>query len=121
MSGPGILIAGESIAGDADLTSAVSQIAGTIVQGNPSAVEQTLQRMPGIRLVLLEITRMDFDAGLLQRLRRNFPEVQIVLINGSGDRDLLAQAFSLGVKDAFPLPLNRDLLVERVAVLYREA
>ncbi len=119
MSEPGILVAGQTIAGDLDLLEALSKISETIATGRPSAVEQTLQRTPGIRLILLEITRADFDAGLLQRLRHDFPEVQILLINGAGDRDLLALAFSCGIKDAFLKPINRELLVERVAVLYR--
>ena len=121
MPHPGILIAGRSIAGDAPLVNAISQIAATVTRRSPLDVEQTLLRYPTVRLLLLEIDLPDFDTALLQRWRRAFPDVQIVIIDGSVDRKLLAKAFSLGVKDAFSKPLNRELLVERVEVLMREA
>ncbi|RMF61053.1 MAG: response regulator [Calditrichaeota bacterium] len=121
MPRPEILIAGRSIANDTHLVEAISQIAEPVTQASPSGVEQTLQRNPTLRLLLLEIDRNDFNVGLLRRLRRAFPHVQVVIIDGSVDRNLLAEAFSLGVKDAFPKPLNLDLLIERVAVLMREA
>ncbi len=120
MSGPGILVAGHTIAGDVNLIEAISKISETIATERPTAVIRTLQRTPTIRMLLLELTRADFDAGLLQRLRREFPWVQIILIDGRSDRDLLAGAFSLGVKDAFLKPINLELLIERVEVLMRE-
>lgn len=121
MNGPGILVAGGSIPKDTNLVKAISQIAETLTQTDASEVVPMLECNPTIRLVLLEIDRDDFNAGLLGRLRRAFPHVQVVIIDGSVDQNLLAEAFSLGVKDAFAKPLNLDLLIKRVGVLMREA
>ena len=117
MSGSGILIAGASIANDSRLVEAVAQIAETMTEASAECVVTTLQVNPTIQLLLLEIDEANFGAALLQRLLREFPEVQVVCIDGDGDRDLLVEAFSLGAKDAFPKPINLELLTERVGAL----
>jgi DNA-binding response OmpR family regulator len=56
---------------------------------------------------------------LLRSLRRSWPELAIVLVDGNLTEDDKADAFSLGVLDYFPAPCHVRLLVERLEVLAR--
>ena len=54
------------------------------------------------------------DIDLIKNIKSKFPEILILLINGNGNRNLIAQAFAFGVKDAFRKPYRYDLIEERV-------
>jgi DNA-binding NarL/FixJ family response regulator len=73
-----------------------------------------------VNLVVLEMTSSKFnDLKIIKDIKSKFPQVEIILINGNGDRDILAQAFSLGVRDAFPKTIDHLLLLERIEALLR--
>jgi response regulator RpfG family c-di-GMP phosphodiesterase len=51
---------------------------------------------------------------IIKRMKNHVPNIVIILIDGHGNRDVIARVFSYGIQDAFRRPYNRVLMVERV-------
>jgi DNA-binding NtrC family response regulator len=68
-----------------------------------------------IDLILFEvINEYPADIDLIKKIKANFPGIILLLIDGNGNRNLIAKAFENGVKDAFKKPYRYDLIEERV-------
>jgi PleD family two-component response regulator len=68
--------------------------------------------------VIIEISEENSaELELIKRIKDQFPDTVIILIDGDDGREVIARAFSYGVKDAFRKPYNYALIVERVQAL----
>lgn len=109
---PQILISGPTISTDVDLVTRLQGVAHVLKSSQNSRIE-ALIKDEKVALILVEILKEAFsDLKVIKRVKNNFPEVAILLIDG--DRELMAEAFSYGVKDAFRKPYESSLVVERV-------
>lgn len=71
-----------------------------------------------VELILFEIVNEHLaDIDLIKKLKSKFPGIIILLIDGNGNRNLIAKAFENGAKDAFRKPYRYDLIEERVKAL----
>ncbi len=69
-------------------------------------------------LVLLDLVMPDVDGHRVLQYLRSTPAVQdvpVVLVTGCTDMDLASQCLTIGAADFLPKPLNRDLLLQKVA------
>lgn len=122
MPNPRVLIHGPNISTDATLVKRLGGAVEPLGGLPPRKLETALRERHNTTILLLEIEDAEsFDLPILAMIRREFPEIYIILVDGSGDRKLLAKAFALGIKDAFPKPVKRDLLVERINILLRQS
>jgi DNA-binding NarL/FixJ family response regulator len=63
----------------------------------------------------------EWGLGAVRGLRRVYPDVDIVLVNGGLSAPEIAEAFREGVRDYFSHQSNTELVVERVQNLCRQA
>ncbi len=108
------MISGPAIASDENLLNSLEQNAEVIRNVDNSEIDSII-RSHKVDLILLEILGSEGSGiELIKTLRRRFPHVAIVVIDGNGDQDKLVKAFNYGVKDAFRKPYKSDLIAERV-------
>ena len=109
-----VLISGPTIALDPRLGAEIEKNA--IVLKNPDNQQIfSILKNRKFELILFEIIN-DYlaDIDLIKKIKTKFPEIIILLIDGNGNRNLIAQAFAFGVKDAFKKPYRYDLIEERI-------
>jgi len=112
MSNSSILVSGPTIAKDEDLVNKLTKIAEVLRTSQNSRIEAILKKHE-VDLILVEIIKEALsDLKVIKKVKNHFPEVAIILIDGN--RELMAEAFSYGVKDAFRKPYKSSLVVERV-------
>ena len=112
---PQILISGATIATDVDLVTRLRGVAHVLKSSQNSRIEAIITNEK-VSLILVEILKeASSDLKVIKKVKNNFPEVAIILIDG--DRELMAEAFSYGVKDAFRKPYKNSLVVERVEAI----
>lgn len=112
-----ILISGHSLSFDEELYVALQKIATVLKISDNHWLESVMTHNP-VDLVMIEISEENSaELELIKRIKKQFPNTVIILIDGSEDRDVIARAFSYGVKDAFRKPYNYALIVERVQAL----
>ncbi len=112
MSNQHILISGPTITKDEDLVNKLTKIAEVLRNSQNSRIEAILKKHE-VDLILVEILKeAASELKLIKNIKNAFPGVAIILIDG--DRELMARAFSYGVKDAFRKPYKSSLVVERV-------
>jgi two-component system nitrogen regulation response regulator NtrX len=69
-------------------------------------------------LVLLDIRMPGLDGiAVLEKLREARPDVPVIMISGHGTIATAVQALRLGAEDFLEKPLERDIVVKRVAAL----
>ena len=109
-----VLISGPSIAIDPQLGAEIQKSAMVLKNSDNRQILSLLQNRK-VELILIEIIDEHIsDIDLIQKIKIKFPEIMIVLIDGDGNRNLIAKAFEYGVKDAFRKPYRYDLIEERV-------
>lgn len=112
MSNSSILVSGPTIAKDEDLVNKLTKIAEVLRNLQNSKIEAILRKHE-VDLILVEILKETAsELKLIKNIKSGFPSVAIILIDG--DRELMAEAFSYGAKDAFRKPYKSSLVVERV-------
>ena len=112
-----VLISGHSLSFDEELYGALQKIATVLKISDNHWIEALLAYNP-VDLVIIEIAEeKSSELELIKRVKDQFPNTVIILIDGDDGREVIAKAFSYGVKDAFRNPYNRDLIVERVKAL----
>jgi PleD family two-component response regulator len=116
-----VLISGHSLSFDEELYGALQKIATVLKISDNHWIESLLAYNP-VDLVIIEISEENSaELELIKRIKDQFPNTVIILIDGSENREVIARAFSYGVKDAFRKPYNRDLIVERVKTLLNQS
>ncbi|MFQ5770506.1 MAG: hypothetical protein ACE5HX_08225 [bacterium] len=115
-----VIIAGPTITSDEELFHELNKHVTTVKCLENSLIE-TLLATHKVDILLFEITTDSaVDMNIIKIIRNKFPDIEIILIDGVGNRSVLAQAFALGARDAFPLSYNRALLLERIQALLRQ-
>ena len=115
MSNSSILVSGPTIAKDEDLVNKLTKIAEVLRNLQNSKIEAILRKHE-VDLILVEILKETAsELKLIKNIKSGFPSVAIILIDG--DRELMAEAFSYGAKDAFRKPYKSSLVVERVRAI----
>lgn len=110
-------MSGRSLYGDEELYKALQNIAVVVKSPENSQVE-AMMATRSVDLVIVEISKENpAEVELIKRIKKQFPDTIIIVIDGNGDREVISQAFSYGAKDAFHKPYNRALIVERVQAL----
>jgi two-component system response regulator RegA len=77
------------------------------------AVTVAIEREPDLAVVDLHL---DSESGLdlLERLRRERPELRVVMLTGFGTIPLAVQAVQMGAADFLTKPLTAEMILERV-------
>lgn len=80
-----------------------------------------IHRRPLLQSVDLLVLDCSGNAGIAEtmpgNLRRCFPHLCLLLVDGGLSQQRIARAFQQGVKDYFAFPYDRRLLVGRIAAL----
>ena len=115
-----VLMSGRLLCGDHVLDDALQKIADVVKSSANSQVEAIMATRP-VELVLFEVSQEHpAEVEIIKTLKQQFPNTVIIVIDGDGDREVIARAFSYGAKDAFRKPYKKALIVERVkAILSR--
>ena len=114
-----VLLSGDSLCGDEELYEALQHIAVVVKNPENSQVESIMATRP-VDLVLFEISQeRPAEIDLITRIKHQFPDTVIIAIDGGADREVIAQAFAYGAKDAFREPYDWALIVERVQALLK--
>jgi PleD family two-component response regulator len=109
-----VLISGPTIAGDPQLGAGIQKSAVVLKNSDNQQIVSILKSRK-VELILFEIVKENLlDIDLIKNIKSKFPEILILLIDGNGNRNLIATAFEYGVKDAFRKPYRYDLIEERV-------
>lgn len=112
-----VLMSGRSLSSDETLDRALQKIAVVVKNPENSQVESMMATRP-VDLLIFEITKEPpAELELIKRIKKQFPNTVIIVIDGDADREVIAQAFAYGAKDAFRKPYKRALIVERVKAL----
>lgn len=113
------MISGPTITDDDQLISELKKNAQVITISNNEPIEEMLQNSR-IDLILFEISHNNnHDARKIESIKNQFPDIPIIAMNGGGDNEAIAKAFSYGVIDAFKKPYKYYLIVERVNAIFR--
>lgn len=119
MSKHSVLVSGKTIAKDQTLRKELERFAVVLTNGDNSQIELILSENK-IDLIILEITNANLhEIEVIKIAKTKFLSTEIILVDGDGDQELIAQAFALGVKDAFRKPYKMSLIVERSNALLR--
>lgn len=117
MKKPCVLISGLTIANDDELSRSLSKSV-TVLKNldNKNLYDILIQQE--VDLVLLELQKnVNNDMNIIKSIKAKFISLPIILINGNGNKQLIAKAFASGVKDAFRKPYKVELIIERVRSL----
>ena len=119
MEKPTVLISGPLISHDEQLLSEIKQIACVYKNINNHKIESILKKTK-IDLLLLELLRSNRTGiEIVKKIKKEFPMIQVVLINGNGNRDVIAEGFNDGIKDAFRKPYICSLIAERINAILK--
>ena len=117
MEKPTVLISGPSISCDEQLLSEIKQIACVYKNTQNHKIESILKKTR-VDILLLELLKNNKSGiEIIKKIKKEFPMIQVVLINGNGDRNVIAKGFEEGIKDAFRVPYHRGLITERVSAI----
>jgi len=73
---------------------------------------------PDVMILDLKMPGID-GMEVLRRVRRNFPQIQVIIQTGHGNDLDEAEARRLGVFDYLKKPVNIELLIERIKAAHR--
>lgn len=114
-----ILVSGPTIAYDEKLKDELGKFAVVLTSDDNSQIESILNDNK-IDLIILEISNANLhEIEVIKSVKKKFPETEIILVDGDGDQELIAQAFAYGAKDSFRKPCKGILIVERAKALLR--
>jgi DNA-binding NtrC family response regulator len=117
MSKPRVLLSGPSLVGDEELITELGRLAEVVKNRDVTHVESTVAKNR-IDLMLLEISKnRPRELEMIKFIKNRDPGIDIVILDGDGNRDAITRAFEYGAKDAFRKPYIRALIVERISAL----
>ncbi len=119
MPKPCVLLSGPTLALDDPLVQELQKHV-TALKCRKHAEIAAILETARVDILLLEITtESTMNLKIIKTIKRNFPHLKIIVVNGNGNRKALARAFASGAKDAFSKSYDRTLLVERIQALLR--
>jgi len=112
-----VLLSGPAVADDEDLDIGLQNYA--VVFKNPDNNRlETISSEKKIDLILLELLdEHPAETEVIKKIKARHPHLEIIVIAGASDSEMLAKAFECGAKDAFRKPYKTALIVERIAAL----
>ena len=118
MEKPCALVTGESISKDDVLLNTLQKNIKVISNKDNAQVEAIIKKNK-IAIILLEISGnyKPSEINLIKEIKIQLPYCKIILINGNGNREAIARAFSNGANDLFRKPYKTDLIIDRVKAL----
>ncbi len=95
----------------------------TATHDNADAFIEALGTGPDQGDAILLDVRLPGVSGisLLERLRRDYPGIPVIMISGHGDIDMAVYAMKLGAADFITKPFSGQALLERVQGVLRQA
>lgn len=93
-------------------------LAGQTATSGEQALEFVGDEEPDVMVLDLKMPGID-GMEVLRRVRRNHPDIQVIIHTGHGNDFDEAEAWSLGVFDYLKKPVDIDLLVERINAAYQ--
>jgi DNA-binding NtrC family response regulator len=74
-----------------------------------------------VNLILMVVTNGNLgNLAIIRTIKTKYPTIDILLVCGNIGNQRIARAFSYGITDAFKLPYQIDLIVERVNTLLKQ-
>ena len=118
MEKPCALVTGASISRDDVLFNSLQKNVKVIRNTDNSQVKVIIKKNK-IDIILLEISGnyKPSEISLIKEIKNQHPDCKIILINGNGNREAIARAFSNGANDLFRKPYKTDLIVDRIKAL----
>ena len=114
-----IIISGPTIANDDRLSNELQKNAVVLKNKDNTRIASIIANTK-VDLILFEVFNENrSEIEIIKNVKSQHPDIEIILIDGERDRDVLAKAFKYGAKDAFRKPYKCALIVERVNVLLR--
>ena len=114
-----VLVSGPTITKDTYLIDGLKKAASVIKCSNLKSIEKLLAQN-NVDLILMDISKNNHsDISIIKRLLSKNKDLKIVLINGNSDQEVIAKAFRFGIRDAFRMPYNQELIVERISYLIK--
>ncbi|MDR4497544.1 MAG: hypothetical protein MRK02_06425 [Candidatus Scalindua sp.] len=115
-----VLVSGPTVASDDKLICELQKNVFTLTNTDNNRIESILMERK-VDLILIEISHgSDSEVEIIKKIKSLYPGVQIILINGNGDRELIARAYAYGAKDAFRMTYKTPLIVEMVKAIVRK-
>jgi response regulator RpfG family c-di-GMP phosphodiesterase len=112
-----ILISGPTISHNENLIESLSTYLSVLKNENYNLIETQIESFH-IDLLVLEISNHEtFETELIDRIKTNFPNIKIIIINGKKDQRFIAKVIASGANDVYRQPCNIPLLVEKVHAL----
>ncbi|MFQ5706634.1 MAG: hypothetical protein ACE5HO_04245 [bacterium] len=115
-----VLISGPTISLDEHLFRELQKHVITLKCGQNNEIVAVLETAEIAILVLEMTSATSADLDIIKTIKSHCQKIEIILIGGNDDRNIIAKAFALGAKDAFPKAFDRSLLVERIQALLRQ-
>ena len=112
-----ILLSGPTTNNDKELIAELRKNALVLKNSDNNKIQSILKTRK-IDLILFEINKNNHsEVEVIKNIKNQFPNIPIILIDGSGNREVMVKAFDYGVNDAFKKPYKCHLLTERVYAL----
>lgn len=84
----------------------------------PQAIDAIKTRLPHVMVLDLRMPRMD-GMEVLRHIKKNNPEIQVIILTGHGSAKDEEQARRLGAFDYLQKPVDVETLVNRIKKAYR--
>lgn len=121
MKKPTVLISGSTISSDDLLCKEVQSNSVTVIKNSENHLVESIVLKNKIDLILFELDKhSNSEVSIIRRVKNKYPAIEFILINGNGNRNIIANAFAFGAKDFFKKPFNRPLLIEKVKAIIKE-
>lgn len=114
-----VMISGPTITNDCQLVTELQKNSLVVMNSDNSRIESIIRNIK-IDLILFEISKKsNSDVVIIGNIKIQFPDIPIIVMNGNGDNEIMIEAFTNGVIDAFKKPYKYHLIVERVNAIFR--
>jgi len=119
MKKPCVVVSGHSIACDAELVGALQKFA-VVIKNSENKKMNSILKETKVDLIVIELSQeYHSEVEVIKNLKSQFPLLEIVIINGNGNKSALIGGFKHGARDAFRKPYKVDLIIERVEALIK--
>ena len=116
---PRILLHGEQILLNQMFLEMLKKIALVIPMKSVENIQEIFSKQSIDLLVFESMETWEQDLKLLQVLKRNYPNLIIILIDGGESPENVIRCFKMGIDDYFKKPVDTVLLTERIEALLK--
>ena len=94
-------------------------LASETASNGEAALQFVGDRLPDIMVLDLKMPGIN-GMEVLRRIKKHYPQIQVIILTGHGNDLDEAEARQIGVFDYLKKPVDIELLVERVRAAYQE-